>query len=31
VPGTRRLVRFLSLNPLYRNHPLRSLLGTGRI
>ncbi len=30
VPGTRIMVRCLSLQPLYRNHPLRSLLTTGR-
>jgi hypothetical protein len=30
VPGTRTMVRYLSLQPLYRNHPLRSLLTTGR-
>jgi hypothetical protein len=30
VPGTRTIVRYLSLQPLYRNHPLRSLLTTGR-
>jgi hypothetical protein len=30
VPGTRTLVRYLCLQPLYRNHPLRSLLTTGR-
>jgi hypothetical protein len=29
VPGTRTMVRYLSLQPLYRNHPLRSLLTTG--
>jgi hypothetical protein len=29
VPGTRIMVRYLSLQPLYRNHPLRSLLTTG--
>ena len=26
VPGTRTMVRYLSLQPLYRSHPLRSLL-----
>jgi len=30
VPGTRTMVRYLSLQPLYRNHPLRSRLTTGR-
>jgi hypothetical protein len=30
VPGTRTMVRYLSLRPIYRNHPLRSLLTTGR-
>jgi hypothetical protein len=30
VPGTRTLVRYLSLQPIYRNHRLRSLLTTGR-
>ena len=30
VPGTRTMVRYLSLQPLYRNHPLRSVLTTGR-
>jgi hypothetical protein len=30
VPGTRTMVRYLALQPLYRNHPLRSLLTTGR-
>ena len=30
VPGTRTMVRYFSLQPLYRNHPLRSLLTTGR-
>jgi hypothetical protein len=29
VPGTRTIVRYLSLQPIYRNHPLRSLLTTG--
>ncbi|HEX5576011.1 MAG TPA: hypothetical protein VFX42_09075, partial [Gemmatimonadales bacterium] len=28
VPGTRIMVRYLSLQPLYRNHPLRLLLTT---
>jgi hypothetical protein len=31
VPGTRTLVRYLSLQPIYRRHPLRSLLTTDRI
>ena len=31
VPGTRTIVRYLSLQPIYRRHPLRSLLTTGRI
>jgi hypothetical protein len=30
VPGTRTMVRYLSLQPLYRHHPLRSVLTTGR-
>lgn len=30
VPGTRTMVRYLSLQPLYRKHPLRSVLTTGR-
>lgn len=30
VPGTRTMVRYLSLQPPYRRHPLRSLLTTGR-
>jgi hypothetical protein len=30
VPGTRTMVRYLALQPLYRNHPLRTLLTTGR-
>jgi hypothetical protein len=30
VPGTRTMVRYFSLQPTYRNHPLRSLLTTGR-
>jgi hypothetical protein len=29
VPGTRTMVRYLSLQPLYRSHPLRSRLTTG--
>lgn len=29
VPGTRTMVRYLSLQPPYRRHPLRSLLTTG--
>lgn len=29
VPGTRAMVRFLALQPIYRAHPLRSLLTTG--
>jgi hypothetical protein len=28
VPGTRTMVRYLSLQPLYRNHPLHWLLTT---
>ncbi len=31
VPGTGTMVHYLALQPLYRNHPLRSLLTTGRI
>jgi hypothetical protein len=31
VPGTRTLVRYLALQPIYRKHPLRSQLTTGRI
>jgi hypothetical protein len=31
VPGTRTMVRYLSLQPIYRNHPLRSLLTTGQV
>jgi hypothetical protein len=31
VPGTRTMVRYLSLQPIYQNHPLRLLLTTGRI
>jgi hypothetical protein len=30
VPGTRTMVRYLSLQPLYRSHPLRTRLTTGR-
>jgi hypothetical protein len=30
VPGTRIMVRHLSLHPLYRNHPLQPLLTGGR-
>jgi len=29
VPGTRTMVRYLALQPVYRNHPLRKLLTTG--
>ena len=29
VPGTRTMVRYLALQPLYRAHPLRGLLTTG--
>jgi hypothetical protein len=29
VPGTRTMVRYLSLQPVYRHHPLRSTLTTG--
>ena len=29
VPGTRTMVRYLSLQPIYQRHPLRSLLTTG--
>jgi hypothetical protein len=29
VPGTRTMVRYLALQPIYRNHPLRSDLTTG--
>lgn len=29
VPGTRTMVRYLSLQPLYRNHPLRTVLTIG--
>jgi hypothetical protein len=31
VPGTRAMARYLSRQPLYRKHPLRSLVSTGRI
>jgi hypothetical protein len=31
VPGTRILVRYLLLQPIYQNHPLRSLLTTDRV
>jgi hypothetical protein len=31
VPGTRTLTRYLLLQPVYRTHPLRSLLTTDRI
>jgi hypothetical protein len=30
VPGTRTMARYLALQPLYRHHPLRSLLTTGQ-
>jgi hypothetical protein len=30
VPGTRTMVRYLSLQPLYLHHPLRTRLTTGR-
>jgi hypothetical protein len=30
VPGTRTMVRYLSLQPIYHKHPLRSLVSTGR-
>ena len=30
VPGTSTMVRYLALQPIYRNHPLRALLSTGR-
>jgi hypothetical protein len=30
VPGTRIMVRYLALQPLYRRHPLRAVLTTGR-
>lgn len=29
VPGTRAMVRYLALQPIYRNHPLRTMLTTG--
>ena len=29
VPGTRTMVRYLALQPLYRGHPLRRILTTG--
>jgi hypothetical protein len=29
VPGTRTMVRYLALQPIYRDHPLRRLLTTG--
>jgi hypothetical protein len=29
VPGTRALVHYLSLQPIYHDHPLRALLTTG--
>ena len=29
VPGTRAMVRYLALHPIYRSHPLRSLLTAG--
>lgn len=31
VPGTRIMVRYLALQPIYRGHPLRGWLTTGRI
>ena len=31
VPGTRTLTRYLLLQPVYRHHPLRSLLTTSRV
>jgi hypothetical protein len=31
VPGTRTMVRYLSLQPIYQRHPLRTLLTTGRV
>jgi hypothetical protein len=31
VPGTRTMVRYFALQSLYRNHPLRSKLTSGRI
>jgi hypothetical protein len=30
VPGTRTMVRYFSLQPIYRQHPLRTLLTTGQ-
>jgi hypothetical protein len=30
VPGTRTMVRYLALQPIYRRHPLAELLTTGR-
>ena len=30
VPGTRTLVRYLAMQPIYRRHPLAGLLTTGR-
>ena len=30
VPGTRTMVRYLALQPVYRRHPLAGLLTTGR-
>jgi len=30
VPGTRTMVRYLALQPVYQTHPLRRLLTTGR-
>jgi hypothetical protein len=30
VPGTRTMVRYLALQPVYREHPLAGLLTTGR-
>lgn len=31
VPGTRALARYFSLQPIYRNHPLRSVLSAGTV
>ena len=31
VPGTRTMVRYLALQPIYRGHPLAGLLTTGRV
>jgi hypothetical protein len=31
VPGTSVMARYLALQPLYRRHPLRKLLTTGRV